>query len=162
MSYNIIGRKFVLWRTKYSNEAYTDQAGLKHNGYIVYEQIPVTVIETRKVQGMFGTGIHDGWKAVSDTGEEFTNNWHSYPDDSMTPTYYWDAREDKRGTWQPVDACQAFNFGFAHVHEDGTRCYPIGATVCLKHKRAHLDEKNCFECEYEARKKSDENGKTKT
>ena len=156
----MIGRKLVLWREEYRSNAYTDQAGVSQGGYVVLEQIPVTITETRKVPGMWGgpEKKYEGWKAIADhTGEEFTCNWFSFPDDSMTPAYYWDARTDSRGTWQPVDACQAFNHGYAHVNEDGTRCNPIGATICSKHINgksirqrpyAYMDdgEDFCFPC----------------
>jgi len=145
---NMIGKKFVLWHEEYVSGAYKDQMGVSHSGYVVSEQILVTVIETKKVPVMWGKGEDEGWKAISDAGEEFTCNWNSFPDDSMTPTYYWDARKDARGLWQPVDGIQTYNQGTGvHCNSDGTKCKPLGANICKKHNYAYLDGEECFRCE---------------
>jgi hypothetical protein len=85
----MIGKKFVLWRTEFRGNGYKDQLGISHKAYVVLEQIPVTITEVKKVPDMWSDKQYEGWKAVSETGEEFTCNWNSFPSDSMTPTYFW-------------------------------------------------------------------------
>ena len=147
-----IGTKFTLWREDFKHDAYKDQMGMFHSGYVVLEQIPVTIVEVKKVKGMFGGGEYEGWKAVSAKGEEFTNNWDSFPDDSMTPTYYWDCRQDNRGLWRPVDACQAYGFLSAHVTPKGKKVKVLGAEYCKKHDKYFIKRVDsvllygCFKC----------------
>ncbi len=142
-----IGRKLVLWFTEYSNEAYTDQMGIKHPGYIVKEQIPVTIIKVKKVPYLFGDGYGEGWLAKSDTGEEFTCNWNRFPDDSMTPTYYWDVKKDHRGLWEPVDAIQTQGW-YPHVDEKGNQCIPINSVFCKNHNITYLKDGECWKCKH--------------
>src|SRR3954463_2736560 len=102
-----IGWKFVLWKTYYSSEAYRDQLGIAHSGYEVTDEIPVVVIEERfDVPSMFGPEKNNhGWKAKAENGGRlFYCNWTSYPDDSLTPTYYWEVKVEGAEFWQPEDA----------------------------------------------------------
>lgn len=144
---DIIGRKFVLWHTKMDLKAYKDQMGIYHSGYIVLEEFIVTIVETKKVPNMWGGGFSDGWRALTEMGREFTCNWHSYPDDSITPTYYWDVvKEDDGSLWTPEDAKQAYGHGYPYVRPDGSRAIPEGMQVCSEHDIAYFDE--CWKCAF--------------
>ena len=108
-----LGRKLTLLRTRFSISAYRDQMGVSHSAYVVLEAYPVEIIETRQVKGMWGGGEYEGWKAVTKDGKVFTCNWESFPDDSITPTFYWNGIKDENGLWQPEDAEQALAYGAA-------------------------------------------------
>lgn len=142
----MIGQKFVLWREDFSREAYIDQMGIAHSGYIVTEEFEVIITEVRPVKNMWGDGMSTGWKGETKDGKVFTCNWHSFPDDSMTPTYYWDCIKDESGLWRPVDAEQAVNDHYVHVDPEGNQKLPVGSTVCEKHKVVYLDQ--CWKCQY--------------
>ena len=117
-----LGRKLTLLRTKFSMSAYQDQMGIRHSGYIVLEAYPVEIIETRQVKGMWGGGEYEGWKAITEDGKVFTCNWESFPDDSITPAFYWNGIKDENGLWQPEDAEQALAYGAApYVDEFGNK-----------------------------------------
>lgn len=136
-----IGRRFVLWKEDFRLDAYKDQFGKPQTGYIVAREIPVIVTEEKAVPCMWSNNQQIGQKAIGPNGKDYTCNWTSYPDDSMTPTYYWDTVKDTDGgLWMPVDAIQAFNLKIGpHVREDGSRAIPIGAEICNEHNRAYLD-----------------------
>ena len=152
-----VGKIFTLWREEYELEAYKDQFGRTHEGYIVAEEIRVTVVEQRNdVPAMWSEGqTYWGLRAVAEDGREYTLNWTFFPDDARTPTYYWDCIIDDEGhAWQPVDAVQAYNHKLsAHVRFDGTRAVPGGAEVCPKHDYAYYTDREpfksgdrCFHC----------------
>ena len=144
-----IGKKYILWRVEYRLDAYRDHLERAHEGFVVLEEIPVTVIELKEVRGMWSNDTYTGYKAVSEDGEEFTCNWGSFPDDSMTPTFYWDGRKDYRGTWVPEDAFQRVNMKiFPCVTETGERAIPTGALYCEKHDHYYLEE--CIGCRLDA------------
>jgi len=143
---SIIGKKFILWREEYSLNAYKDQFDKSHKGYIVLDEFVVTVIETKDVRGMFGTEMYQGLKASTEDGKNFTRNWHSFPDDAMTPNYYWNVIEDENGIWQPVDAIQALNTGYIHVDKKGDQKIPFGVFVCDKHNVFY--DTTCWKCDY--------------
>jgi len=143
-----IGTQFVLWKEEYSNAAYKDQLGKDHDGYIVLEEFVVTVTEVKTVPGTWSREPYEGWKAVTEDGKEFTCNFTSFPDDSMTPTYFWDTVVDE-DVWQPVNAEQAFEF-YIHVDKEGNRKIPIGHSVCAKHNIAFT--KTCWRCDWDQHK----------
>ena len=141
-----LGTKIVLWKEEYSPNAYVDQMGVSQLGYIVYDEFLVTIVEVKQVRGRWGNSFYEGWKAVTENGDEFTCNWEIFPDDSMTPTYYWDARNDNGVLWRPVDAIQAHNF-FPHVDIYGNKKLPMMSKVCEKHSDAlHLESDVCWKC----------------
>lgn len=141
-----VGREYVLWHCEYRSSAYIDQMGRGHDGYVVLEQIPVTVNEVKQVPNTWGKGTSPGWKALAKDGREFTCNWEHFPDDSSTPSYFWDGYRHGNELWQPVDAVQAYGFGLAHVTPEGERAIPEGATICEKHNTAFLLGDYCFRC----------------
>lgn len=146
----MIGTKLVLWKREFSRQAYLDQMGVWQSAYVVKKEYVVTIIETKKVKGAWGKGLYDGWKATTEDGKEFTCNWNVFPDDSITPSYFWDAVEDDDGKfWQPVDAIQACEIHL-HVDEIGERKFPVNSLRCSKHNTVFLD--TCWRCEYEKSK----------
>lgn len=145
---SIIGTKIVLWKEEFSLSAYVDQMGVAQKGYIVTEEYPVTIIETKKVKGMWGNSEYDGWKAITEDGRVFTCNWDSFPDDSMTPTYYWDVVKENNGElWQPVDAIQSVRY-FPCVDVNGNRKMPVNSKTCEKHNEVYLLSENCWKCQH--------------
>ena len=96
---------------------------------------------------MFGTEMYQGLRASTEDGKIFTRNWNSFPDDSMTPTHYWDALEDENGVWMPVDAIQALNTGYVYVDKTGNQEIPIGVSVCDKHKYTVFYDTTCWKCD---------------
>jgi hypothetical protein len=83
-------------------------------------------------------------------------HWNIFPDDSMIPNFYWDAREDDRGVWQPEDGVQAHNWFIPYVTPDGQKAIPLEATICPLHNYAYYEWEGlgCFECLLAARKKA--------
>lgn len=150
-TYSQIGRKVVLWDEQYRKNAYIDQLGISHNAFVVLREFVVRIIEEREVKNVWGSGMSTGWKAITEDGRVFTCNWNSFPDDSMTPTYYWDAINEDGYIWNPVDAVQACSI-MPHVDEKGNRAIPIGSTTCQKHNILHLDNEQCWKCDYEKMK----------
>ena len=148
----MIGRKFVLWREDYRRDTYKDQFGRSHRGYVILKEAIVTVIEEKQISYMWSRGNGIGLRAVTEDGVEYTRNWHSYPDDSMTPTYYWDVVEQETDVlWEPVDAYQAYNLKVSvYVKEDDTKAIPSGAQICDTHDRAFQEGNKCVNCYFES------------
>ena len=143
--------KYILWRTEFSLDAYRDQFNKLHKGYVVLDEFFTKVIEIRfDVKGMWSSDVFQGLKASTEDGKIFTLNWNIFPDDSMTPTYYWDTIKDENGIWQPVDAIQALNHGLIHVDKSGNRKIPKGVSFCNKHKIFY--DTACWRCNYEKSK----------
>lgn len=128
-----IGRRLLLWRAEY-----------RTGGYVVLEQIPVTITEVRSVRGIWGGGEHEGWKAVARDGREFFCNWKSYPDDSLSPTYWWSHTDSLGNYVRLTDACQAYGL-IPHSFPSGRKASPRGAKICKLHNRAMIDV-GCWRC----------------
>jgi len=156
MNISRLGWKFVLWKSYYQQDAYKDQLGITHDGYVVTDEIVVTVIEERHdVPSMWGPEANnDGWIARADEGgREYYCNWEIYPDDSMTPAYFWDTKVEGAEFWQPEDAVQAYNSKhIPHVRPDGSRAVPAGVEICPKHdyawyiRKGLVSGEQCFKC----------------
>lgn len=152
-----IGAQYILIETDYSAEAYRDQFDLPQEGYVVKREIRVTVTEVRTdVPGLWGREKnYHGWKAMDAHGKVYTCNWKSFPDDSMTPTYYWDVMKDfvdgETYYWRPEDALQAVN-SFPHVWPDGRPYIPFGMKKCPTHKYYYDpdEEFGCWRCHLES------------
>jgi len=142
---SMVGTKVILWQEDYSSNAYSDQFGIQHSGDVVTKEFTVTITEERDVKGTWAGETHKGWKGIDENGKIFTCNWNHFPDDSMTPSYYWDIIEDEDGVWQPVDAIQAYSHGI-HVDENGNIKRPDGSRLCVKHNVLHLGDE-CWKCE---------------
>jgi len=138
-----LGQKLVLWKCRYTDSA-----------QIVEEQVPVTIVEVRNdVPGMFKPErLHNGFKAKSDTGEEFLFNWHAYPDDVLDP-FYWGPKPDKNGKLviEVVDGIRAYNSKSynPYLNKDLTRAFPLNAQICPTHQFAHLPDTQCHRCFFE-------------
>jgi hypothetical protein len=154
-----IGDKFTLWRTERKQNAYTDQYGISHVGYVVEEEVIVTVINVRHdVPGMFGSDVHTGWKAKSESGEELLCNWDQFPDDSHTPTYYWwaSSRMNRPHQLRLEDAVQSINFNYTMntpVLDKNGELYKLSGhhiDYCIEHSLAYYtnDETSCWKCKY--------------
>jgi hypothetical protein len=141
---SMIGTKIVLWQEDFSSNAYIDQLGISHSGYVVTKEFVVVITEERDVKGTWAGGTHKGWKGVDENGKIFTCNWNHFPDDAITPTYYWDIIDDEDGAWQPVDAIQAYSHG-AHVNKNGNRKRPKGSMICKNHNVLYIEK--CWKCE---------------
>lgn len=134
---HLLGKKFVLWTTEYTDKAYVDQMQIPHKGYVVKEEIEVTIVELRLVPCMWTA--HDwytGWRAEDKDGNEYFNNWEVFPSDSMTPGYYWDGSSTGHKMHDLVDATQAFEHGgriSPYCTPEGERAVPTGYKVCEKH-----------------------------
>lgn len=153
MSENEMGNKYTLWIAKYSLEAYVDQMGKKQNGYIVQEQVIVTVTEVRTdVRDMWtDEKRHKGIRAISDTGELFQCNWNVFPSDSMSPTFYWDAINFRNGERvQAIDAVQAYNSGISVYVYKNEKVKPVGNHIdyCVEHDKVYYVQgsERRFEC----------------
>lgn len=58
------------------------------------EFVLVTVVEAREVPVIFGQGTGIGVRAIAEDGREFRCNWDRFPDDSSTPYWSWDYRDE--------------------------------------------------------------------
>jgi hypothetical protein len=146
-----LNRKLVLWYAHYDSAAYTDQMGVPRQGYVVTHEAPVTIVEVRQVPGMWGSKEkYEGWRAQDAEGKNYYCNWHSFPDDSMTPAYYWDTPDWGDDMMRWIDAEQAYSMHVApHVRPNHTKAVPVGAVVCEKHDTARLPPLKCWRCEIE-------------
>lgn len=145
-----IGDKVVLWKVRYTSNAYKDPfTKIYQFGYIVEKEYIVTVKETKIIYGMWDKHCrYIGYRATIDENlDEFYLNWESFPDDSSTPTFYWYQKGIKFS--ELVDACQAYNLGgTAYVTLDGKVAIPsTPAQICPMHDRAFIPNNNkCFDC----------------
>jgi len=148
---NQIGDRYVLFLVHWSRTATRDGAGRPHDGWVVSEEIPVTVTEQRQVSGMFGNGEYTGIKATSEDGREFTRFWNSYPDDAYVGVgMVWDAYADGRGRVQEVhDACLAHYWrrvAGPQCDAEGKLKIPTGTVQCNRHDDIYLPEMGCMHC----------------
>lgn len=143
----------VLWQVADASNAYVDQFGIPHRGFVVLDQIAVMVVEKQSVPSLTDSTEHEALRAASMQGKEtFTRDWGGFIESSMAPGFYWDYRKDDRGIWRPVDACMAYNLKLflPYVTPDGQRAVPLGADICRVHDYASLGEKGCIGCRVKA------------
>lgn len=154
-----VGTRFLLWRREWRHVATTSSRVGNGDGWVVLEEIPVTVIDQRTdVPGMFGRDKkYLGLKARADDGREFTRNWDSYPDDAMTGAtlswYHINAKEEAPGHGY-VDAIQASSIfyraiGGQYYDEEGNFKVPTGAQVCPRHGDTFLPGDTCDSCDFD-------------
>lgn len=149
-----VGTTIVLWYLEYrTKDAYRDQIGRAHGGYLTYEEIPVRIIEVRTdVPGMFFAGKHEGYRAIAEDGRTFSLNWTSYPDDVLSTPTRWNPEFPFENTLKEfVDAAFFYNHcrqGYPCVTKEGTRAIPKSGTVeiCRQHDFAHRVDEECWEC----------------
>lgn len=162
-----LDKRYTLWFCDYASPLPLIRGepipyGMKRSdGYIVRHEVVVKVVEVRvNVPGMYGTDRGNlGLRAVTTRYDalEFTQNWTIFPDDSMSPTYYWDTCEYMGKLWQPEDAERAYNSRIPHVRVDGIRAVPNSDIhICPKHDYAYYpqaDGYGCMRCRIEQVKK---------
>lgn len=150
-----LNREILLWRTTFSLYAYKDQLDISHEGYIVEEEIRVKIVELKQVPNMWGPGTNEGWRAVDKDGKSYFCNWHSYPDEAMTPTYYWTMEDEYPNL---VDAEQAIGMRI-YVNKDGSKAIPKDFKYCDLHNIWYDSVRNgkCWKCEYFELKNKKEN-----
>lgn len=152
---DLVGTIFLLWRREWRNIATMSSRVDTSDGWVVLEEVLVTVIEQRNdVPGMFGGGTYMGLKAVAEDGREFTRNWESYPDDVRTgATLRWhhiNAPGDDpfMGFVDAIEATSVFHraIGGQYYDEAGKFKVPTGAEVCKLHGDTHLPGQQCDSC----------------
>lgn len=161
-----LNKRYTLWLCDYASPLPLIRGepipyGMKRSdGYIVRHELIVKVVEVRvNVPGIYASDrANVGLRAVTANYDtlEFTQNWNIFPDDSMSPTYYWDITKYLGVLWQPEDAERAYNSRISHVRLDGTRAIPKGVAICPKHDYAYYpqaDGYGCMHCRIDKMKK---------
>jgi hypothetical protein len=141
-----IGSQVVVWKVELSNEAYTDQFGRKHTGHIVHEEILVTIVDQRTVEGEWGISeFTQGYRAGAEDGRVFTHDWEKGSDG-----VYWRAETYEKGI-RYVDVCQLYSRHRIFATPEGQPARPVNALVCEEHGSAFMPgsegtSKGCHEC----------------
>lgn len=156
---DMVGVAFLLWRREWRSIATTSSRVGTADGWVILEEIPVTVVEQRNdVPGMFGRDAeYMGLKARAEDGREFTRNWESYPDDAKTgATHRWYHVNPEEGApfADIVDAILASSIFSRAV---GGQCYdeqgefkvPSGAEICPLHGDTFLAGQQCSSCHFD-------------
>ena len=130
---NVMGKQFVLWAGDFSDEAYRDQYGTRHRGFIITQEVLVTVIELRMVPGDYSEKWHYGLKAKGDDGNEYLCHWDTFPECSSNPGFFWESAHTK-APWEWHDANYLFRSERC-ANPDGTVAVPKGWKQCTKHPR---------------------------
>jgi hypothetical protein len=88
------GDEILLFKKERQEKAYQDQYHVYHPAHVVLEEVLVTVTETKEVGGDYNPSEkHTGFKAVSEDGREFYQNWESFPMTSHNPYAGWYSKE---------------------------------------------------------------------
>lgn len=106
--------------------------------------VEVTVSEIRTdVPGMWGAGVHNGYKATDKKGNVYSLNWSSFPDDSMTPHWMW---FDSVTAWfDPTAAYYTTPYPSALVNKLIAK-YPKSLGYCKKHNELYRAQDGCWKC----------------
>lgn len=131
-----VGNKLVL----------VDEPFSSHNRPLEFKQVEITQKRV-DVPGMFGSGIHEGYIAVDDGGNEYKLHWSSFPDDSTTPNWMWFGKDK---AWYD----NTYNYMEEYPAELARRLakkYPDAIAYCEKHNKLHHVFEKCFRCEYPSR-----------
>jgi hypothetical protein len=141
-----VGSQVVLWKVELSSESYTDQFGHKHSGCIVHEEILVTIVDERTVEGEWGISeFTQGYRATAEDGRVFTHDWeHGGNGD------YWYAEAHEKGI-RYVDVCRVLTPHRIFATPEGQPAKPTNALVCEEHGSAFMPgnegtSKGCHEC----------------
>jgi hypothetical protein len=138
---SMIGTKVVLWKFKYSNEAYTDHFGRSHDGWVVYEEIVITITEEQAEQSTAENRNKQTWTAVAEDGREFHTD---------SPSHRWYLPVfDKE--FHYADVRQLYSPHQIFATPEGEPARPLAAEVCDQHHSAFmpgekLTNKGCHEC----------------
>ena len=82
--------RILLFKIDKKERAYKDQYNVFHTAWVVLEEVWVSIIERRIVDGDYNHDLKAiGYKAVSGVGEEFFQNWEYFPMTSHSPYHYW-------------------------------------------------------------------------
>lgn len=154
----LIGQKFILVDGMYEENAYKDQFGIYHRGFVVYRHFIVTITEVKPTKGNYsGEEKYTAWKAVTEDGRVFTNCWDTYPEDSYRgQDSFWDlVMEDDNRVWLPRDIVELLNGTKAIVTPGGHPFRPINVCYCDKHEVFYYDDSfnhsnsGCWKCRYQ-------------
>ncbi len=142
-----VGSRVVLWKYDYSDEAYIDHFGRKHDGWVVFEEIVVTIEEERTVPGERGISEYtQGYRAVAEDGREFTHDWEHGGDGD-----HWRISSgDDDYTY--ADVCRIYRPKHRiFATPEGQPAKPANALVCEEHGSAFMPGSEgtgvgCHEC----------------
>lgn len=112
-----------LWRCEHTASAYTDQFGHPHDGYIVNDEVDVTVVERRPAIGMWSRkeSPRMAARAVDGKGFQYFCNWSgTFADDSPMPMWIWS------------DGWEMSTDFFPHVYPDGRKASKDPDTIGLR------------------------------
>lgn len=158
------GDKVLLYKIKDLERAYKDQYNVYHAARVVLEEFEVTIIETKKVSGDYAPDKKfTGLKAVSESGDEFLQNWDYFPMNSPNPYLCWDKSnseswEDYRTAYlHVVDFFLDQRDLFARNKADSAECnrplirkngefIPAEYKFCAKHCFAFHTGDKCYWC----------------
>lgn len=147
-----IGDKLVLVHWKFSPTAYTDQMGIAQPGIIAEKVYDVEVVATQKSKGNYGGKMHDGYKAVTTDGREFTCQWESFDDASMSAYSNWNepaAANGRINEWLLHEATNLMESSYRPlVAKDGKPFTHPRILRCEKHRTCHYTDEMCFMCEH--------------
>lgn len=159
--------KVILWRAKYSREAYTDQCGLAHEGYVVLEEVEAKIIDSRIVKGDY-SGEENPWQigyqACSEDGRLFECHWNTWPDTSSSPYWLWYEMYPNRtkivDEWVNALNCAGLK-ATPYVQDNQLKIPPL--PYCEKHMMCYNEtsedcEWGCYKCEIERRSQEKNSG----
>lgn len=174
MSYNITklepGNKILLFKIEQQEKAYKDQYNVFHPAWVVLEEVWVTITETKEVSGDYKTkNKYTGFKAVSEIGEEFFQNWEYFPMTSYAPYHCW-YKKNNDGNYEEYinSVSEVGKFFFEHktsLNKENTSLEPGECRMplirkngefipseyeyCTEHYSAFRKEDKCFYCSSE-------------
>lgn len=136
-----VGQQVVLWKFKYSAEAYTDQFNRSHAGWVVYEEIVIKIIEEQAEQSTAKKCNNQTLIAVPKDGREFHTN---------SPSHRW-YRPVYDKEFEYADVHQLYSPHQIFATPEGQPARPVAAEVCDLHHSAFipgmkLTPTGCHEC----------------
>lgn len=161
----------VLWRAEFRTNAYTDQCGLPHSGYVVLEEIEVHVVRSRIVPGDYSDEklphqiVYVARASNPNDGRAFECNWDRWPETcTSNPYWLWYELDVNRTEiveqWYNAEAV-AGRRGFPYVR-DNKLALPNSSVVpyCEKHMMCYNrdGEVGCYRCDIERRRQEKNNG----
>lgn len=147
-------KKVVLWKTQFSREAYSDQCGHYHEGYIVLEEITAEIIGSHVVPGDYSAETQPyqiGYQARSEDGRIFECNWEYWPETSSTPYWSWYETDQWRtkiiGEWYNAADCAGLK-RTPYVENNELKIPPL--PYCKKHMVCYNEGAGCYKCDIES------------
>lgn len=153
--------KVVLWRAKYSREAYKDQCGHSHEGYVVLEEVEAKITDSRIVKGDYSGERKPGQigyqaRSVTD-GRLFECHWEYWPDTCSSPYWLWyeiDAnRTEIVDEWVNALNCAGLK-STPYVQDNQLKIPPL--PYCKTHMMCYNEEDRfgCYRCDIEKTEKT--------